>query len=115
VVGLPYTSEIRTMPLDPGNLQDGSAQGRQFKVHRLTLRIYKSLGGEVEVEPGVWDVMDFRSTADLMDESPPPFTGDKQLMLSRPYETKGTIAIRQRQPMPFTLLAVVSKFDVYGD
>jgi hypothetical protein len=115
VVGLPYTSEIRTMPLDPGNLQDGSAQGRQFKVHRLTLRIYKSLGGEVEVEPGVWDVLDFRSTSDLMDESPPPFTGDKQLMLSRPYETKGTIAIRQRQPMPFTLLAVVSKFDVYGD
>jgi hypothetical protein len=115
VVGLPYTSEIRTMPLDLGNLQDGTSQGRKFKLHRLVLRVYKSLGGEVEVEPGVWDVLDFRSTSDVMDESPPPFTGDKELMVSRPYETKGTVAIRQRQPMPLTLLAIVSKLDVYGD
>ena len=114
-VGLPYTSTLKPMPLDPGQLPDGSAQGRKFRVNRMVVRIYKSLGGEVEVEEGAWDPIYSRDTADLMGSSPPVFTGDKTVMVARPYEDKGTIQIRQTQPLPLTILALIPKYDVIGD
>jgi hypothetical protein len=114
-VGLPYTSTLKPMPLDPGQLPDGSAQGRKFRVNRMVVRIYKSLGGEVEVEEGAWDPIYSRDTADIMGSSPPVFTGDKTVMVARPYEDKGTIQIRQTQPLPLTILALIPKYDVIGD
>lgn len=113
-VGLPYTSTLKPMPLDPGQLPDGSAQGRKFRVNRMVVRIYKSLGGEVEVEEGEWDPIYSRDTADLMGSSPPVFTGDKTVMVARPYEDKGTIQIRQTQPLPLTILALIPIYDVFG-
>ncbi len=114
-VGLPYTSTLKPMPLDPGQLPDGSAQGRKFRVNRMVVRIYKSLGGEVEVEDGEWDPIYSRDTADIMGSSPPVFTGDKTVMVARPYEDKGTIQVRQTQPLPLTVLALIPKYDVLGD
>jgi hypothetical protein len=114
-VGLPYTSTLKPMPLDPGQLPDGSAQGRKFRVNRMVVRIYKSLGGEVEVEDGEWDPIYSRDTADPMGSSPPVFTGDKTVMVARPYEDKGTIQVRQTQPLPLTVLALIPKYDVLGD
>ena len=114
-VGLPYTSTLKPMPLDPGQLPDGSAQGRKFRVNRMVVRIYKSLGGEVEVEEGAWDPIYSRDTADIMGSSPPVFTGDKTVMVARPYEDKGTIQIRQTQPLPLTILALIPIYDVLGN
>jgi hypothetical protein len=114
-VGLPYTSTLKPMPLDPGQLPDGSAQGRKFRVNRMVVRIYKSLGGEVEVENGEWDPIYSRDTADPMGSSPPVFTGDKTVMVARPHEDKGTIQVRQTQPLPLTVLALIPKYEVLGD
>jgi hypothetical protein len=114
-VGLPYTSTLKPMPLDPGQLPDGSAQGRKFRVNRMVVRIYKSLGGEVEVENGEWDPIYSRDTADPMGSSPPVFTGDKTVMVARPYEDKGTIQVRQTQPLPLTVLALIPIYDVLGN
>lgn len=112
--GLPYISTIKPMPLDPGPLPDGSAQGRKFRVARMVARIYKSLGGEVEVEDGVWDPIEYRDMADPMDSSPPPFTGDKPLTLARGFEDKATVQVRQAQPLPLTILALIPIYDVFG-
>jgi hypothetical protein len=43
------------------------------------------------------------------------FTGDKTVMVARPYEDKGTIQVRQTQPLPLTVLALIPKYDVLGD
>jgi hypothetical protein len=115
LVGLGYTSLVKPMPLDPGQLPDGSAQGRKFRVNRMVARIYKSLGGEMEVQDGVWDPIYFRDTASPMDSSPPVFTGDKERMIARGFETKATIQLRQRQPMPLTVLALIPKYEILGD
>ncbi|HWL54279.1 MAG TPA: hypothetical protein VNQ90_17700 [Chthoniobacteraceae bacterium] len=114
LVGLPYVSRLTPMPLDPGPMGDGTAQSRKFKVNRQVLRVYKSLGGEVEIKEGVWDPVFSRNTIDPMDASPPPFTGDKEVYVSRRYESTGTVGVRQRQPLPFTLLAMIPKYDVSG-
>ncbi len=114
LVGLPYASVLRPMPLDPGPLPNGSAQSRKFRVHRLVLRVYKSLGGEVETGPGLWDAVHSRSSDDRMDDSPPVFTGDKEVGLARGYEPEGTVAIRQLQPLPLTLLGIIPKYEITG-
>ena len=115
VVGLPYTSLLQPMPLDPGNLQDGTAQGRKMRVDRLILRLYRSLGGEVEVQDGTWDNLYFRDIEGPMDQSPAVFTGDKQITVARSYETQGTVTIRQTAPLPLSILAIIPKYNVYGD
>jgi len=48
----------------------------------------------------------FRSSADLMDEGIPPFSGDKQVEFRGNYETDGFIFVRQTQPLPFTILSL---------
>lgn len=115
LVGLPYTSTVKPMPLDPGPLQDGTAQGRHFRINRLVARVYKSLGGEIEVEDGVWDAIYFRSTTDDMDDSPAVFTGDKERMIARGFESKATIHVRQTQPFPLTILGFIAKYEITGD
>ncbi len=114
LVGLPFVSQLTPMPLDPGPLRDGTAQSRHFRVHRLVLRVYKSLGGEVEIGPGEWDAVFSRSAADPMDASPPTFTGDREIYIARSYEPKGTVSVRQRQPLPLTLLGIIPKYEVTG-
>ena len=46
VVGLQYTSLLQPMKQEVP-MQDGTAQGRRFKLHGVTLRVDHSLGGEV--------------------------------------------------------------------
>jgi hypothetical protein len=114
LVGLPFTSQLTPMPLDPGPMQDGTAQSRKFRVHRIVLRLYKSLGGEVETGLNQWDVVFSRSAGDPMDSSPPVFTGDKEIYLARGYESKGNVSVRQAQPLPLTLLGIIPKYEITG-
>ena len=67
------------------------------------------------MEEGAWDPIYSRDTADIMGSSPPVFTGDKTVMVARPYEDKGTIQIRQTQPLPLTILALIPIYDVLGN
>lgn len=114
LVGLPYLSQLTPMPLDPGPMQSGTAQSRKFRVNKLVLRLYKSLGGEVETGPGEWDPVYSRSAVDPMDASPPVFTGDREVTIARGYEAEGTVSVRQQQPLPMTLLGIIPKYEISG-
>jgi hypothetical protein len=50
-----------------------------------------------------------------MDNSPPPFTGEKEVFTGGNFSPTADAHIRQRQPLPLTLLALIPKWDVYGD
>ena len=114
LIGLPYTSQLTPMPLDPGPMGDGTAQSRKFRVNRLVLRVYKSLGGEVQVSRDLWDPVVSRDMADRMDESPQPFTGDREIYIAKGFEGLGNVSVRQTQPLPLTLLALIPKYEVSG-
>lgn len=113
-LGLAYTSTLQPTALDL-QMQGGTAQGRHFRIHRLAIRFYNSLGGEVQTSPGVWDVIASREAGLPMDRSPSAFSGQKELMVSSDFSTSADITIRQRQPLPMTILALLPKWDVYGD
>jgi len=104
-IGLPYTSLLQTMRLDAGS-QDGTSQGKTKRIYDITVRMYESIG--IEVGPNLSDMerIPFRSSANLMDEGIPPFTGDKEIEFRGNYETDGFIFVRQTQPLPFTILSL---------
>ncbi len=104
-VGLAFTSLLQTMRLDAGS-QDGTSQGKTKRIYDITVRMYESIG--IEVGPNLSDMerIPFRTSADLMDEGIPPFTGDKEVEFRGNYETDGFIFVRQTQPLPFTILSL---------
>jgi len=104
-VGLAYTSLLQTMRLNAGS-QNGTSQGKTKRIYDITVRMFETIG--VEVGPNLNDMerIPFRSSADLMDEGIPPFTGDKEVEFRGNYETDGFIFVRQTQPLPFTILSL---------
>lgn len=114
VVGLGYTSCLRPVGIEVAQ-DDGTSQGRRFRVHELVLRLYKSLGGQYEGQGGEWYDILSRDTDDPMDSSPPAFTGSKIVSVGGSYQYTAEMAVRQEQPLPFTLLAMIPKLSIYGE
>ena len=104
-VGLPYVSLLQTMRLDAGS-QDGTSQGKTKRIFDITLRIYESIGIEVGPDLDNMERIPFRSSATLMDQAIPVFTGDKEVEFRGNYETDGYVYVRQDQPLPLTILSL---------
>ena len=104
-VGLAFTSLLQTMRLDAGS-QDGTSQGKTKRIYDITVRMFETIGIEVGPDLNNMERIPFRSSANLMDEGIPPFTGDKEIEFRGNYETDGFIFVRQTQPLPFTILSL---------
>tara|TARA_R110000796_G_scaffold252537_2_gene387469 strand:+ start:12028 stop:14700 length:2673 start_codon:yes stop_codon:yes gene_type:complete len=116
--GLPYVSMLQPMKLNVP-LPNGTGQGRHVKIHELVVRMLKSLGGDVAQNPtdtgDDWEEIIFRDFGDDMDDSPPLYTGDKEVQVASNYRASGDVAIRQTQPYPMTILALIPKYDIHGN
>lgn len=104
-VGLPYESNIATLNLEAGSA-DGTAQGKTKRIHRCTIRLYKTLGMKYGPKSDSLDILPFRTAADPLGNPPELFTGDKTFNWNGYYESEGKVYFRQDQPLPFTLLGV---------
>jgi hypothetical protein len=104
-VGYGYDSDLQTLNIEAG-AADGTAQGKTKRIHRLGLRLYKTLGLKFGPSIDGLDVMTFRTSADEMNNPPALFTGDKSINWNGGYEVSGTVYLRQDQPLPFTLLGL---------
>ena len=114
LAGLAYQSVLQPLSLDL-TLQDGTAQGRKARVHRIIARVYKSLGGEYSADGAAWDTIFARSISDVMDSSPPAFTGDKEVYMGSGWGDTAELLVRQSDPLPLCLLALIPKWDVVGE
>jgi len=112
IVGLPYTSIIKTLPFEGGG-QSGTAQGKQARIHKVTLRLLNSLTFKHGVSLTDLDLKEFRQAGDPMDESPPLFTGDKSISLNQSYTTDTSYYIVQDLPYPLTVIAIMPESVVY--
>lgn len=104
-IGLPYESNIDTLNIEAGSA-DGTSQGKTKRIHRIALRLYKTLGLKFGPNADSLDVMTFRTSADATNSPPALFTGDKSINWNGYYETEGKMYFRQDQPLPFTLLGL---------
>lgn len=116
LAGLPFSSVLQPMTIDINNMSDGTSRGRFKRIHRMLLALQKSLGGEVSTDSGfTWQYLYTRDFPDPMDSSPPVFTGDTEVVTASDHNRNLQVMVRQNQPLPLTVLAMVAKIDFYGD
>jgi hypothetical protein len=107
-VGLGYVSDLETMRIEAGSA-NGTAQGKIKRISDISIRFFDTLGAQVGPNADKLDIIPFRTSADEMNQAPPRFTGDKKIAFNSGYETEGRIFIRQDQPLPMTVLAIMPK------
>lgn len=115
VVGLAYSSLLqptrREIPL-----RDGTSIGRKFRASRALLQLHDSLGGEVaDSEDSTFDAIRYRTVADPLDAPPPLFTGEVEAAVESSARGGVDVTVRQTQPFPLNVGAIVWKGDVYGE
>jgi len=108
--GLSYDSILETLPLEGGAAQ-GSAQGQIKRIAQVTVRLYESLGCLIGTSVSQ-DIIPFRSVGDSMDVPPPLLTDDKMVQFPNGYDKKAQIYIKQSQPLPLNVLAIISKVEI---
>ena len=106
--GLAYDAGITTLPVEAGADQ-GSAQGRRKRIHRLVLRLWRSQGLKAGTREGRLDTIPFRSSADAMDTPPPLYTGDMRIALPGGWNREGRVVLEHDTPLPLTVLAAMAQ------
>jgi len=115
VAGLPFTSTLQPMPIEV-MLQDGTAQGRRFKVSELAILLYLTQGGTYADGPGkpTYPLV-IREAGDNIDDPPPAFSGLKRLQLQSDYRDSMDVVIETSSPMPLNVLSLIPTFNTYGN
>ncbi len=99
-VGLDYDITVKTMPLN-SDFQNGPILTRYKRLVRVVTDLYQSLG--VYVNDIYLADRDFGE--DILDTTPPGFTGIKETHLLG-WDRLAQITITQQDPQPFTLLGL---------
>jgi len=105
-IGFPYDSDGQTLRMETGSAT-GTAQGKKQRIHRVIFRLHDSLG--LSVGPSFDDLtpLTFRTSADLLGNATPLFTGDKVVPWEGGSSTEATICWRWSGALPGTILAVM--------
>lgn len=111
-VGYPYVSDIETLNVEIVN-EKGTSQGKKVKISKLTLQILQSLGG--------WIGPNFDTLHEIADvyratygTSIPLYTGEVKEILGAGYEDGGRVCVRQYDPLPMSVLAIIPEVTVGG-
>ncbi|WP_421901435.1 hypothetical protein [Maridesulfovibrio sp.] len=112
--GLPYVSNMKTLRLEGGAMSGGTAQGRKKRISHVIVRLFQSLGLQVGYDGEHLERAPFRTSADKVGGAPALYTGDYEVKFNRGYDRDGQIYIRQDQPLPLSVLALIPEVSVYS-
>jgi hypothetical protein len=107
-VGLGYQSTIQTMRIEAG-ARDGTAQGKTKRINKMVIRFLATVGAIAGPDDNTLDRIQFRSGSDPMDQPVPLFTGDKLMEWPSGYDFDGYIVVKQDQPLPMTVVALMAQ------
>lgn len=114
IIGLPYTADVQTLEPDLGQTAIGTVQGRPKAYANVTVRVKNSRGlwlGTSEDDLKPWKQ---RLAADAMDLPEPLYTGDYDQEVGGDWESPCPLWIRQSDPLPMTVLAVMPEVEIGG-
>jgi len=111
-VGYSYTSTIETLRMEAG-ADDGVSQGKIKRIHGVTVRFVNSVGAEVGPDTASLDRIPFRDSSMAMNTAVPMFTGDKEIFFPSGYDNDARVVIRQTQPLPMTITAIVRRSNTF--
>ncbi len=105
VCGLEYTMMIEPESIE---LQGYSTMGAKKRISQVTLRLFETLGGYVGSDIEHLQELRFRSTDIPFGTPPPLFTGSINIPVDSSSERESSIIITHNQPLPMTILAIIS-------
>lgn len=108
-VGLSFLSEIFTLDLEAGANEGDTSQGKIKRINDLVIRLYRTVGLNVGDSSTNTDVIPFRDSSMDMDAPVPLFTGDKHVAFRSRNKRSAQVYIKQDQPLPMTVLALMPK------
>ena len=111
-VGYSYTSTIETLRMEAG-ADDGVSQGKIKRIHGVTVRFVNSVGAEVGPDTANLDRIPFRDSSMAMNTAVPMFTGDKEIFFPSGYDNDARVVVRQTQPLPMTITAIVRRSNTF--
>jgi len=106
IIGLGYESNMQTERLEL-QIGGGTIQGKKKRLTEVTVRFWQTLGGKAGPNADDLDPIVFNTSSDPMDSAPPLVDDDMDVSWAGGYETEGRIYIRQDQPYPMTVLAII--------
>ena len=113
-VGYFYNSDGQTMPIE-GGAQDGTAQGKIKRIHRVGFWLVDTLGLKFGMGPddtnGLNEILQ-RQWGDDFGIAVPLFTGVVRERFEGDYDKLGQVYWRADGPFPATVLALMPQFEV---
>lgn len=107
-IQLGFGAPARLVPLriDAGG-QDGTSAGKMQRISQLGIRLVDTLGGKIGMYGGTLDDMSLRDPETPMGEPQPITTGVFVTDFPSDWDRNGLIEIRQDQPLPMTIAAIM--------
>jgi hypothetical protein len=112
-IGLPYTAEIETLRLDAGESGE-TVQGKQKHRTKLGVRLENTMGLWSGPDRDHLREANFGLPA-LYGDVLTLFNGDKFLQQSPSWDKDGTVVIRSPEPLPCSILALITDAFVGGN
>lgn len=111
-VGLPMEASLQTLDLDLGMVQGmGTVQGRMKSVAEVTMRVEKTRGvfiGPEDGERGDDHLVEYKQRqTEAWDQAIKLYTGDISMTPTWDWSTSGSMWIKQFDPLPMTILALM--------
>jgi hypothetical protein len=110
-VGYHSPSRMRTMRIE-ALADDGIAQGKTKRIHRVTARVTETVGALVGPTFEKMDRIEFRKPPNPMNEAVPPYSVDKAIAFPGGYDEDGFVCVEQNQPLPLTIVALIPELQV---
>jgi len=109
--GMPYVSDLETMQLDVDSAT--ATQSRKRKIGDVLFRMHNTRGGWVGPDADSLVEVKYREDEDY-DEATRLFTGDKKQAIRQKWGYEGRVFVRQTDPLPITVLAIIPEMVVGG-
>lgn len=111
-VGLPYISDLKTLDIDVVNGE--TVRDKQKLTGKISILYQDSRGTFVAADEDS-EFSELKQRDDEDDWGPiEPFTGTEEINLDNTWETTGSLLVRQRDPLPITVLAVIPAVTLGG-
>lgn len=112
IIGLGYDSEGETTGLENG-AQDGTALGKEKRIHAVCLEVWDSFGGEIgswneDTQEIVYEPIEYVERADIIEDIS-LFSGTLGPVIMQPgYEKRGSVSFRRKRnvPLPLNIISI---------
>ncbi len=111
--GFAIEADFETLAI-AGEVGEASLQGRRMTVPKLTVRLERTRGGFFG--PSLDDLTHGEFKPDIPELNTPGamITGDRQIQMTGAWDRAGSIAVRQSDPLPMTILGVIPEIAIGG-